>query len=103
MFGGLRGRNAAQYFVFATRARTCARTVTRLQVRRAGRRPGPGRADPGATTVKTLERLRGGLMLSAQAWSGSAIDDPLVLAAMADAAQRNGAAGVRMQGVANLQ
>jgi N-acylglucosamine-6-phosphate 2-epimerase len=53
--------------------------------------------------VKTLERLRGGLIVSTQAWSGSAIDDPLVLAAMADAAQRNGAAGVRMQGVANLQ
>jgi N-acylglucosamine-6-phosphate 2-epimerase len=53
--------------------------------------------------MKTLERLRGGLIVSVQAWSGSAIDDPLVLAAMADAAQRNGAAGVRMQGVPNLQ
>jgi N-acylglucosamine-6-phosphate 2-epimerase len=53
--------------------------------------------------MKVLERLRGGLIVSAQAWSGSAIDDPLVLAAMADAAQRNGAAGVRMQGLANLQ
>ncbi len=53
--------------------------------------------------MKTLERLRGGLIVSVQAWSGSAIDDPLVLAAMADAAQCNGAAGVRMQGAANLQ
>ena len=52
--------------------------------------------------MKTLERLRGGLIVSVQAWSGSPIDDPLVLAAMADAAERNGAAGVRMQGVANL-
>ncbi|HTV92316.1 MAG TPA: putative N-acetylmannosamine-6-phosphate 2-epimerase [Verrucomicrobiae bacterium] len=53
--------------------------------------------------MKTLDRLRSRLIVSVQAWSGSAIDDPLVLAAMADAAQRNGAAGVRMQGVANLQ
>jgi len=53
--------------------------------------------------MKTLDRLRGRLIVSVQAWSGSAIDDPLVLAAMADAAQRNGAAGVRMQGVANLR
>jgi N-acylglucosamine-6-phosphate 2-epimerase len=53
--------------------------------------------------VKTLERLRGGLIVSAQAWSGSAIDDPLVLGAMAVAAQASGAAGVRMQGIANLR
>jgi N-acylglucosamine-6-phosphate 2-epimerase len=52
--------------------------------------------------MRTLDRLHGGLIVSVQAWSGSAIDDPLVLAAMADAVQRNGAAGVRMQGVANL-
>jgi len=53
--------------------------------------------------VRTLERLRGGLIVSVQAWSGSAIDDPLVLGAMASAAQANGAAGVRMQGAANLR
>jgi N-acylglucosamine-6-phosphate 2-epimerase len=53
--------------------------------------------------VKTLERLQGGLIVSVQAWSGSAIDEPLVLAAMAAAAQANGAVGVRMQGVANLR
>jgi N-acylglucosamine-6-phosphate 2-epimerase len=52
--------------------------------------------------MKTLERLRGGLIVSVQAWSGSALDDPAVLAAMAAAAAANGAAGVRMQGVANL-
>ncbi len=49
-----------------------------------------------------LERLRGGLIVSVQAWRGSAIDDPYVLAAMAAAAEANGAAAVRMQGVANL-
>jgi N-acylglucosamine-6-phosphate 2-epimerase len=53
--------------------------------------------------VKALERLRGGLIVSVQAWSGSAIDDPLVLGAMAAAAQASGAAGVRMQGAANLR
>jgi N-acylglucosamine-6-phosphate 2-epimerase len=49
-----------------------------------------------------LDRLRGGLIVSVQAWPGSAIDDANVLAAMAAAAAANGAAGVRMQGVANL-
>jgi N-acylglucosamine-6-phosphate 2-epimerase len=52
--------------------------------------------------VTLLERLRGGLIVSVQAWPGSAIDDPHVLAAIATAATANGAAGVRMQGVANL-
>ena len=53
--------------------------------------------------MKVLDRLRGGLIVSVQAWSGSAIDDPYVLAAMAAAAQANGAAGVRIQGVANME
>ncbi|MGC2130222.1 MAG: putative N-acetylmannosamine-6-phosphate 2-epimerase [Candidatus Aquilonibacter sp.] len=53
--------------------------------------------------MKTLDQLRGGLIVSAQAWSGSAIDDPLVLGAMAAAAQASGAAGVRMQGASNLR
>ncbi len=52
--------------------------------------------------MKVLEQLRGGLIVSAQARAGSAIDDPAVLTAMAAAAQANGAAGVRMQGTANL-
>lgn len=49
-----------------------------------------------------LDRLAGGLIVSAQAWTGSAIDDPVVLAAMAAAAEANGACGIRMQGVTNL-
>lgn len=52
--------------------------------------------------MSVLDRVRGGLIVSVQAWEGSAIDDPYVLAAMAAAAQANGAAGVRIQGVANL-
>lgn len=50
-----------------------------------------------------LDRLRGGLIVSVQARAGSALDDPHVLAAMAKAAQDNGAAGVRIQGVRNLE
>jgi N-acylglucosamine-6-phosphate 2-epimerase len=53
--------------------------------------------------LSVLDRLRGGLIVSVQAWPGSAIDDPYVIAAMAKAAQDNGAAGVRVQGVANIE
>ncbi len=52
--------------------------------------------------MNVLDRLRGGLIVSVQAWPGSAIDDPYVLAAMAAAAQANGAVGVRIQGVPNM-
>jgi N-acylglucosamine-6-phosphate 2-epimerase len=52
--------------------------------------------------VKLLDALRGRLIVSVQAWPGSAIDDPAVLAAMADAAARNGAGGVRLQGAAAI-
>lgn len=53
--------------------------------------------------MSLLEKLRGGLIVSVQARAGSALDDPQVLAAMARAAQDNGAAGVRIQGVRNLE
>lgn len=53
--------------------------------------------------MKALDRLRGGLIVSVQARAGSALDDSHVLAAMARAAQENGAAGVRIQGVRNLR
>ena len=53
--------------------------------------------------MKVLDRLRGGLIVSVQAREGSALDDAQVLAAMARAAQENGAAGVRIQGVRNLE
>lgn len=51
---------------------------------------------------QVLDSLRGGLIVSVQAWAGSAIDDPYVLAAIAAAAEANGAVAVRMQGVKNL-
>lgn len=49
-----------------------------------------------------LDALRGGLIVSVQAYRGSAIDDPNVLSALALAASLNGARAVRMQGVENL-
>jgi N-acylglucosamine-6-phosphate 2-epimerase len=53
--------------------------------------------------VGLLDALHGGLIVSVQAWPGSAIDDPHVLAAIAAAAQANGAAGLRMQGSENIR
>lgn len=53
--------------------------------------------------MSLLEHLRGGLIVSVQARAGSAIDDPAVLAAMALAAEQNGAVGVRIQGAPNLR
>lgn len=53
--------------------------------------------------MNALDRIRAGLVVSVQARAGSALDDPHVLAAMARAAQDNGAAGVRIQGVRNLE
>ena len=50
-----------------------------------------------------LDALRGGLIVSVQAWPGSAIDEPQVIAAMARAAQDGGAVAVRVQGDANLR
>lgn len=50
-----------------------------------------------------LERMRGGLVVSCQAKPGSAMDHPAVIAALAQAAQDNGAVAVRIQGVANLR
>ena len=53
--------------------------------------------------MTVLDRLRGGLIVSVQAWRGSALDDPRVIAAMARAAAVNGAAGLRIEGIENLR
>lgn len=53
--------------------------------------------------MSVLEGLRGKLVVSVQARPGRALDDPHVLAAIARAAEDAGAAGVRIQGVANLR
>ena len=49
------------------------------------------------------DALRGGLIVSVQAWPGSAIDDPRVIGAMARAAQDGGAVAVRVEGDTNLR
>jgi N-acylglucosamine-6-phosphate 2-epimerase len=53
--------------------------------------------------MSLLETLRGGLIVSVQAWRGSAIDDPHIIAAMTCAAQDGGAVGVRIEGIENLR
>jgi N-acylglucosamine-6-phosphate 2-epimerase len=53
--------------------------------------------------MNVLDGLRGGLIVSVQAWPGSAIERPVVIAAMARAAQEGGAVAVRVQGIANLE
>ena len=50
-----------------------------------------------------LDALRGGLIVSVQAWAGSAIDDPQIIAAMARASQEGGAVAVRVQGLDNAR
>jgi N-acylglucosamine-6-phosphate 2-epimerase len=53
--------------------------------------------------VSLLQSLRGGLIVSVQAWRGSALDDPRVIAAMAQAAQEGGAVAVRIAGSEDLR
>lgn len=52
--------------------------------------------------MSVLDGLRGGLIVSVQAWRGSALDDPQIIAAMSRAAEESGAVAVRIEGVANL-
>ncbi len=52
---------------------------------------------------KLLEGLRGALIVSVQAPSGSALDDPIALAAIACAAKEGGAAALRIAGEQNLE
>jgi N-acylglucosamine-6-phosphate 2-epimerase len=53
--------------------------------------------------MSLLQDLRGGLIVSVQAWRGSALDDPHVIAAMAQAAQESGAVAVRIEGAEHLR
>jgi N-acylglucosamine-6-phosphate 2-epimerase len=53
--------------------------------------------------VNLLDGLRGGLIVSVQAWRGSAIDDPQIIAAMARSSQDGGSRAVRIEGQANLR
>ena len=53
--------------------------------------------------MSLLERMRGGLIVSVQAWRGSALDDPHVIAAMARASEANGAVALRVAGSEHLR
>lgn len=50
-----------------------------------------------------LERLRGGLIVSCQAYPGEAMRDPNTMAQIASAALVGGAAGIRVQGIADIR
>jgi len=49
-----------------------------------------------------IEKLRGGLIVSCQAPTGSPLDDPYILSALALVAEQNGAAGVRINMPAHI-
>lgn len=50
-----------------------------------------------------LEKLRGGLVVSCQPVDGGPLDRPEIVAALAEAAVAGGAAGLRIEGIANLE
>lgn len=50
-----------------------------------------------------LAAWRGGLIVSCQAEAGSPLAHPAIIAALAQAAERNGAVGVRIDGPANIR
>lgn len=50
-----------------------------------------------------LERLSGGLIVSCQAYQGEAMRDPRTMAQVAAAALVGGAAGIRVQGIADIR
>lgn len=53
--------------------------------------------------MDVLEKLRGGLVVSCQPVDGGPMDRPEIVAAMAQAAVAGGAAGLRIEGLANLR
>lgn len=58
----------------------------------------------GTTADKTvLETLDGALIVSCQPVAGGPMDDPAIVAALALAALDGGAAGLRIEGIANMQ
>ncbi len=50
-----------------------------------------------------LEKLRGGLVVSCQPVDGGPLDRPEIVAALAEAAVAGGAAGLRIEGIRNLE
>lgn len=53
--------------------------------------------------MEILEQLRGGLIVSCQPVDNGPMDDPAMVAAMAQAAVAGGAVGVRIEGIDNLK
>lgn len=53
--------------------------------------------------TQIIEKLRGGLIVSCQAPEDSPLNDPYVISAMALAAERHGAVGVRINGPENIR
>ena len=56
----------------------------------------------GGGVIPTLAKLKGGLIVSCQPVPGGALDRPEIVRAFAQAALDGGAAGLRIEGVANL-
>lgn len=52
--------------------------------------------------MTAIRQLRGSLVVSVQAWPGSALDEPEIIAALARAAAENGAAALRIDGPRNI-
>lgn len=70
----------------------------------APRESGPRRAGPGgAGPEAVLGALRGGLIVSCQAYPGEPLRDPQIMARMAQAVVAGGAAGVRAQGLEDIR
>ncbi|MGN6272368.1 MAG: N-acetylmannosamine-6-phosphate 2-epimerase [Protaetiibacter sp.] len=53
--------------------------------------------------MNALDRIRGGLVVSCQAYPGEPLRDPGTMARMARAAERGGAVGIRAQGLADIE
>lgn len=54
-------------------------------------------------TAEIIDRLRGGLIVSCQAYPGEAMRDPNTMAQVAQAALVGGAAGIRVQGISDIR
>ncbi|WP_120494486.1 N-acetylmannosamine-6-phosphate 2-epimerase [Microbacterium phyllosphaerae] len=55
------------------------------------------------TTTDILDKLRGGLVVSCQAYPGEAMRDPRTMAQIAQAAVVGGAVGIRVQGIDDIR
>ena len=61
------------------------------------------RESPDIEKQRTLEALRGGVIVSVQASTGEPLNDPAIIAAMAHSAVNGGAKGLRLANVENIK